>query len=104
MQGLARSGYPLPSPCRAFTRQGSQVRILQRPPRILLSGRGVGGTIFGLGLGGGVHLDPIWTQLGQSRDGGAEIFDVQVAVDPGRRAHVAVAEQTLYAVRVDACA
>src|SRR3954469_11013978 len=78
---------------REFTRQGSQVRILQRPPRNLLSVRGVGGTIFALGLGGRVHLDPIWTQLGRSRDRGAQILDVEVAVDPGRRAHVAMAQQ-----------
>jgi len=53
-------------------------------------------------MGGGVHLDPIWTQPGQSRDRGAQIFDVQVAVNSGRRAHVAVPQQALNAVRVDA--
>jgi hypothetical protein len=47
-------------------------------------------------------LDPIWTQLGQSRDGGAQIFDVEVAVDSGGRAHVAVAQEPLHAVSVDA--
>ena len=47
-------------------------------------------------------MDPIWTQPGQSRDRGAEIFDVQVAVDSGRRAHVVVPQQALNAMRVDA--
>ncbi|HZR07220.1 MAG TPA: hypothetical protein VFA79_01480 [Myxococcales bacterium] len=47
-------------------------------------------------------MDPIWTQLGQSRERGPEIFDVEVAVDPGRRAHVAMAQQALYAMSIDA--
>jgi hypothetical protein len=47
-------------------------------------------------------LDPIWTQLRQSRDGGAQIFDVKVAVDSSRRAYVAMAQQALHAVGVDA--
>ncbi|HEY6908836.1 MAG TPA: hypothetical protein VI356_05685 [Myxococcales bacterium] len=47
-------------------------------------------------------MDPIWTQLGQLFDGCAQIFDVEVAVDSGRRAHVAMAQQALNAMRIDA--
>ena len=51
---------------------------------------------------GAAGVGSIWTQLGQSRDGGAEIFDVEVAVDARRGSHVAVTQQPLHAVGVDA--
>ena len=57
------------------------------------------GERFRLGLSG---LDPISTQLGQFFERRAQIFHVQVAVDSGRRAHVAVAQEALDAMRVDA--
>ena len=47
-------------------------------------------------------LDPIWTQLGQFRDFFAQIFHLRVAVNGRGGAHVAVAEQALHAMRVDA--
>jgi hypothetical protein len=47
-------------------------------------------------------LDPIWTQLREFFDRGAEIFDVEMAVDSGRRAHVAMAQQALHAMSIDA--
>jgi hypothetical protein len=49
-------------------------------------------------------LDSIWTQLGQLFERSAQIFHVQAAVDPGRRAHVAVPQQALHAMSVDASA
>ncbi|OLD45300.1 MAG: hypothetical protein AUI48_13400 [Chloroflexi bacterium 13_1_40CM_2_68_14] len=47
-------------------------------------------------------MDPIWTQLRQFRDRCAQIFHVEVAVDAGGRAHVAVAQQALHAVSINA--